>query len=670
MVTKGRVMNGPWSNRLRVGALALLLGLPVLHIAHSQEVAEDEDPPGRVARLSYRQGDVTLEPAGSSAAETALLNRPLTTGDRLWADNGARAELQVGSATLHLDESTGVEFTEVGDETLRVLLHDGALNIHVRDLGSNELLEIETPNAIVTLDEPGEYRVEANADNGLTLVKVREGASTVDGIERGSGTYRVDAGRQGLFTGTAPLSADIDRVDARTAFDRWSADREQRSARSAASRYVSREVIGYEDLDDHGDWRDEADYGYVWYPRAVVSGWAPYRYGQWVWVRPWGWTWVDSAPWGFAPFHYGRWAYVHDRWGWVPGPRRIRPVYAPALVAWVGGPSVSVSLSFGSGIGWFPLGPREVYVPGYRASHRHIRNVNVSNTVIVNNTYITNVYNSGGRDVRYLHRDRRDAITAVSRDDFTRGRPVDRNRIRWNDNDRGQVEANSLRPEGWRGDDRELRNSPALERRPGSRNAAARETAEGLAAGRGVDRDDRPDTARERRGGSNWERERAGSAPQLPTQDAQPKETGRPRQYQPAMGVDKRDRVRSQANASGDADRTYRLQTAPDAGRQVRESFPGYACIERPQYGRQPPERQRDEPLSGSPARVERSRDRERQVTEAPRQDFNPRLSAPPASEAREERQRGNPAMERSRREIAPQGQKESQQRPGRRGPE
>ena len=34
-----------------------------------------------------------------------------------------------------------------------------------------------------------------------------------------------------------------------------------------------------------------------------------------------------------------------------------RPVYAPALVAWVGGPHLSVNVSFGGGggVAWFPL---------------------------------------------------------------------------------------------------------------------------------------------------------------------------------------------------------------------------------------------------------------------------------------------------------------------------
>src|SRR5437879_11163840 len=106
--------------------------------------------------------------------------------------------------------------------------------------------------------------------------------------------------------------------------------------RAEASNYVSQEMTGYEDLDDYGRWRYVSDYGPVWIPASIPVGWAPYRYGHWVWIRPWGWTWVDDEPWGFAPFHYGRWAYVENGWCWVPGPVVVRPVYAPALVVFVG----------------------------------------------------------------------------------------------------------------------------------------------------------------------------------------------------------------------------------------------------------------------------------------------------------------------------------------------
>jgi hypothetical protein len=162
----------------------------------------------------------------------------------------------------------------------------------------------------------------------------------------------------------------------------------------------------------------------VWTPRYVVAGWAPYRFGRWVWVSPWGWTWIDDARWGFAPFHYGRWAYVRHRWCWVPGPRHVHAVYAPALVAWVGGPHASISISLGHGVGWFPLGPREIYVPGYWHSHRYIHRVNVSNTIIVNNVYIDDAYRGRYRDFRYRYRDRPDAVTVVEREHFVRGRPI------------------------------------------------------------------------------------------------------------------------------------------------------------------------------------------------------------------------------------------------------
>ena len=80
-------------------------------------------------------------------------------------------------------------------------------------------------------------------------------------------------------------------------------------------------------------------------------------------------------------------------------------------------------MSFGSGVGWFPLGPREVYVPGYWHTRRHIHSVNVSNTIIVNNTYINNAYRGRYRDFDYRYRGRGDAVTVVDREHFVRGRP-------------------------------------------------------------------------------------------------------------------------------------------------------------------------------------------------------------------------------------------------------
>ena len=182
-------------------------------------------------------------------------------------------------------------------------------------------------------------------------------------------------------------------------------------------------MTGYEDLDDYGRWQYVGGYGTVWVPSNVASDWAPYRDGHWAYIDPWGWTWVDDEPWGFAPFHYGRWAYAGSRWCWVPGPVAVRPVYAPALVAFVGG--VGISIGGGPGVGWFPLAPGEVYVPYYRGSRGYVERINVTNTV-VNVTRVTNVYNVSANvtNITYVNQRVNNGVTLVSRDTFVNARPV------------------------------------------------------------------------------------------------------------------------------------------------------------------------------------------------------------------------------------------------------
>jgi hypothetical protein len=192
-------------------------------------------------------------------------------------------------------------------------------------------------------------------------------------------------------------------------------------------------MTGYEDLDDYGRWTYVGQYGTVWIPRGVPADWAPYRYGHWVWIAPWGWTWVDDEPWGFAPFHYGRWCQIGGGWAWVPGPVVVRPVYAPALVAFVGGGGFHLAIGIGRAVAWFPLGPGEVYVPAYRVSPRYVTNVNVTNTT-VNVTRVTNVYNyytvnnrTNITNVTYVNQHIQNGVTSVSQETFVNARPVSRN---------------------------------------------------------------------------------------------------------------------------------------------------------------------------------------------------------------------------------------------------
>jgi len=376
------------------------------------------DPPGRVARVSFVDGAVSIAPAGSDEWGEAVVNRPLTTGDRIWADAGGRAELEVGSATLRLDENTGLGFDNLTDDVMQVHLSSGVMTLHAGSVTAAQIIEVTTPNTTVTLMQKGDYTIEAPEAGGQTVVKVRSGEATVAGASQRA--YGVATNEQGVFNGTTDLTAEITGLEPPTQFEEWAYAREVRDQQSITARYVSPEVIGYRELDTYGTWYDEPEYGHVWSPTLLVDDWAPYRFGRWVWVSPWGWTWIDDAPWGFAPSHYGRWTYLRSRWCWVPGPAHIRPVYAPALVGWVGDPYAGpfVNPGYGGNIGWFPLAPREAYLPGYRASWRHFHNVNVSNTVIVNNTYINDAYQGRAAPIDYHNRHVPHALTVVQRDAF------------------------------------------------------------------------------------------------------------------------------------------------------------------------------------------------------------------------------------------------------------
>ena len=424
----------PTTYRRFVALTLSLLGAMAMTSAYAQENDLPEaDPPERAARLSYLQGDVSLQPADEQEWAPAILNRPLTTGDKVWTERGARAEIEVGPAAVRLDSDTGFSFLNVDDDTIQMRMTAGVLNVSVRHLDDNEHIEIDTPNVAVILLRAGSYRLEVNDAGDRTVVKVSEGAADATGSGQDAVVY---AGQAVTFTGVDDVVAQLDRLGSADEFDSWTRERDERDERASTSRtaqYVSPDVTGYEDLDDHGSWSSEAEYGYVWTPRNVAVDWSPYRYGRWVWVSPWGWTWIDDSPWGYAPFHYGRWAHVRNRWCWVPGPRHLRPVYSPAMVVWVGG--------HGSRISWFPLGPREVYVPGRRHSRHYFDRVNHSNTQIVDRRHLSDVFENRARNVVYRNRSVSDAITAAARSQFTSGSRIGQHRIREQDVSRGVVSA-------------------------------------------------------------------------------------------------------------------------------------------------------------------------------------------------------------------------------------
>src|SRR5579863_1990189 len=393
------------------------------------ETPQDQtaDPPSRVARLSYTKGSVSYQVSGDSDWVNADPNRPLTTNDNLWSDKDSLGEVHIGSTAIRLSSNTGISILNLDDRTAQFQLAQGTIEVHLRNLEAGDAWEFDTPNLSFTLSNAGEYLVSTDPNSNVTTIVVREGAGTVTG---GGDSWDLRAGQQYTFTGTDQLAYNAQPQPGFDDFESWCQQRDQGENDSASAQYVSRDVDGYYQLDSNGTWSEVPDYGPVWIPNSVPVGWAPYQMGHWVWIAPWGWTWVDDEPWGWAPFHYGRWALVGAHWGWVPGPRVVRPVYAPALVGFVGGNGFALSVSFGGGLGgvaWFPLGPRDVYVPGYRCSERYVQRVNVTNTRIVNVTRVDTVYRSVVVDRRvnhYTYENDNRAVVAVSRDTFVNARPV------------------------------------------------------------------------------------------------------------------------------------------------------------------------------------------------------------------------------------------------------
>lgn len=441
------------TSHLRILIVAAFAFTPVLSPAWSlaQEPA-GRDAPNRVARVAYTQGNVSLETAGVDSFSAAELNYPLTNGDRIFADPSSLAELQTSGLAIRLANGADLTVSTLSDSVAQFGLAQGSIRVRTRDLyvasgydgqPRQAVVEIDTPNGAILVRQAGDLRIDSYPQDDTTVVTVSSGQAEVSGqgfdqvIERGQALR---------LAGSNPTSVDAVGLLSPDNLDNFDKAREREREQSASYRnqYVDPEMIGAAELDHYGDWQRDSSYGTVWYPRQVAYDWTPYSAGHWAWIAPWGWTWIESEPWGFAPFHYGRWNNFGGRWGWVPGPppnvlrdgfggRAPRCVYSPALVAFVGGANFSISIGFGGGSGagvtaWFPLGPQEAYTPWYQASPAYVNRVNVTNIYNTNvteihNTYInqtTNVYNT--TNVTYVNRNV--ATVAVQQRDFAAGRSV------------------------------------------------------------------------------------------------------------------------------------------------------------------------------------------------------------------------------------------------------
>jgi hypothetical protein len=401
------------SRRLRRFLAALLFaGSPIL--ATIPASAQDPgDPPTDVARIAVISGSVSSHQPGSQNWEGAQQNYPLAPGSGVWTEPRSHAAVDVAGARVHLDASSQLEVTAINPGQVQLAVPQGAAVLRVYPGVSGVSFQVNTAHGAVTINQPGQYEIVAGDDQHPASVSVIEGQAQFTGQ---SANLALQAGQRGSIDPNNQANVDAAQPDD---FVRMVQQAEQPYQQQVAqtAQYVSPQQTGYQDLARYGQWDQAPQYGAVWYPQAVPANWAPYRYGHWAYVQPWGWTWVDDAAWGFTPFHYGRWVQVGHRWGWVPGERDVRPVYAPALVSFfdLGGVGINVSL------GWVPLGPEEVYVPPYRHSPRYVRDVNITN--VRNETTIINVVNNKTVVNVNNYRNYRGA-TSAPRDVLEHGRAV------------------------------------------------------------------------------------------------------------------------------------------------------------------------------------------------------------------------------------------------------
>ncbi len=338
--------------------------------------------PARVGRVALLVGAAQLWDSTDRQWTPLMLNRPVTSGDRIRSDRDARVEVQIGSLGLFLGPHTEVELSQVDDQAVHARLLQGHLVARVRTFEWTRELLLLTEELQAQAVEPGLFRLDRDQIAGG-----RSAAAALRGgllLRAADLQWQLAAGQRVESQGRGGAAAWRSTTLLQDAFAGWLTARDQSSDPPTAWSVASPEITGLESLDRHGQWDSHPELGAVWIP-SVRPGWEPFQDGRWVWVRPWGWTWVDDAPWGFAPSHYGRWVQWNTRWVWSPGyGRQHRPVFAPAAGHWGGGGQIVWrSATPPPRHHWHPGGAAVPVVPGERLNvnpvviidhHRNDRN--------------------------------------------------------------------------------------------------------------------------------------------------------------------------------------------------------------------------------------------------------------------------------------------------------
>lgn len=402
--------------------LAWALAAPTARSQPADLAGEEELGPVP-PRLSWLDGDVTLERGGSAEAQPAVVNMPLAPGDLLRSGARSSFELQIGPKAFARGWSnTTLVLQRRERDGLAFDLLEGDLTLDIRQTAAQAGIQIFAGGLSTVIRQAGYYRVMAAPEK--IVLQVRRGGQAALTLADG-GRLEVISDREFTLDPRPGGSFATVPVPASDAWDDWNIARTDDLVRSESERYVASDLYGTRELDRHGYWRQVPEYGPVWTPYHVPSGWIPYSTGFWVHDPYYGWTWVDTQPWGWAPFHYGRWVRVHGRWCWAPGPRIVRPVYAPALVVFAASPSGSFLFSLnGPPQAWVALGWGEPCVPWWgRPEFRRPwwggwGGPRVVNHVVVKQTTVVHVHQLRSFEHARIHH----AVVKAREDHFPRRR--------------------------------------------------------------------------------------------------------------------------------------------------------------------------------------------------------------------------------------------------------
>ena len=180
---------------------------PIQMLAQDSHQSSQGDPPAQVARIGEVQGDVSFMAAGTTQWSAGEENYPMTSGDRLYADQNSRAEIQNGSTVVRMWQSTDVTLTNLTPQYEQIGLAQGSIRVRVYGLNAGSTVEVDTPNGSAVISQPGDYRIDSYSSDAGSDVVVNSGycanhraGRTQPGGERRSG---------GATDGYGPGAADV-----------------------------------------------------------------------------------------------------------------------------------------------------------------------------------------------------------------------------------------------------------------------------------------------------------------------------------------------------------------------------------------------------------------------------------------------------------------------------